>query len=1040
MLTRSRILAMAALGVVPLSRAQDVSQPATLQMFESTWTNMESRAPDIFLAGYGAMWTPPPGRADSSNASVGYDVYDRFDLGSSGNATLYGTETSIKSMINTVHRFGGAVYTDLLMNHNGFRTSATPNFQTQGGYPGFVLSRAGDSDGDFHPAGASGLLDQRVAGLIDIAQEKNYLYVRNPVPGFAANIPAGTIANIPSENNRRFYPDQSLAPTVSTDPLNGQTVTTYPFNTTTPLNGDPISENAQQYLIRHAQWMVQVIGVDGFRLDAVKHVPVSTFNALDNTLYKSIKTPNLDGSQKHAFTFGEYLDSNRDLIQPYIRKTINPGSPTLVGGYRDALDYPLYYAMQSNLTTNMANNDWRNVVNASQDQRDDGLANNGSQGVSFAMSHDNVGTIGLSKVAHAYTMLRPGNAIVYFNAKEFGNGRSFPQNGKDDALGGFHGNAMTTLVDIRNRYGRGNYLPRTNEEDVLIYEREKSALVLLNSRTDSGYDARNVTTSFSAGTRLIELTGNAANPSIDPNNDLAEVIVVNANGTADVRVPRNANSSGTLTGNGYLIYGLPTPVGSLSLSNVSQTLPGGTPTASTNGTTRLASIPVITANSFTATLQTASVTLSNGYRDTAADGDSAYLKLDGGIDLNGSGTVDFRNPSSTTHYGFESFGTKSSPLVGGGDGEFVQLVNTTTLSEGYHYLEARAFRFRNDGGQPVYSSFKKVIYVDRLKPVSAVDTFLPWDAGNSQNRDLAVRSTDQTANAVHTFLNLPANLTDAQVIALVAAGNKASQVDRDLFKYGFFGVPSGNNVATIVTYEITGNVNVQRVAGITLATNKGLGFGDLNFDNQYTTGDVAFASGAFEPVLYSQNAQFNAAADLTGDGLVDNRDLYLLPARYASVGASAAVQNETRNMIVRRGNLNGDGMTTALDIDTLYNNFGSTTWLFNLDSDTGGADQQDVDTLVQTILLTRYGDANLDKLVNSSDFNILASNFGLSPRGWATGDFTGDDLVSSADFNALATNFGFSGALPGAAVPEPAILGFLGCLTLLSTRRMRLQK
>src|SRR4051812_4942916 len=66
----------------PIAHAKAFSAPATLQMFEATWRTMENRAPDILKAGYGGLWTPPPQRADSGNQSVGYDVYDRFDLGS----------------------------------------------------------------------------------------------------------------------------------------------------------------------------------------------------------------------------------------------------------------------------------------------------------------------------------------------------------------------------------------------------------------------------------------------------------------------------------------------------------------------------------------------------------------------------------------------------------------------------------------------------------------------------------------------------------------------------------------------------------------------------------------------------------------------------------------------------------------------------------------------------------------------------------------------------------------------------------------------
>src|SRR4051812_13204764 len=81
------------------ARAEDVSAPPILQMFESWWKNIENRAPDVFAAGYGGMWVPPPTRADGSNFSVGYDLYDRFDLGSAGNPTLYGTKTGLQTSI-----------------------------------------------------------------------------------------------------------------------------------------------------------------------------------------------------------------------------------------------------------------------------------------------------------------------------------------------------------------------------------------------------------------------------------------------------------------------------------------------------------------------------------------------------------------------------------------------------------------------------------------------------------------------------------------------------------------------------------------------------------------------------------------------------------------------------------------------------------------------------------------------------------------------------------------------------------------------------
>ncbi len=61
------------------------------------------------------------------------------------------------------------------------------------------------------------------------------------------------------------------------------------------------------------------------------------------------------------------------------------------------------------------------------------------------------------------------------------------------------------------------------------------------------------------------------------------------------------------------------------------------------------------------------------------------------------------------------------------------------------------------------------------------------------------------------------------------------------------------------------------------------------------------------------------------------------------------------------------------------------------------------------------GDANNDGLVNLADFNVLAENFGQSPRDFTRGDFNYDNVVNLEDFNILAARFGASVAPPAAA-------------------------
>ena len=110
---RAAAVVLASLGCFGgTALAVDESPPAILQWFESSLQRRSrTAAADVFMAGYGAVWTPPPGRADLGNFSVGYDVYDRFDLGTAGNPTLYGTETGIKTLANAVAPRRASTYT-----------------------------------------------------------------------------------------------------------------------------------------------------------------------------------------------------------------------------------------------------------------------------------------------------------------------------------------------------------------------------------------------------------------------------------------------------------------------------------------------------------------------------------------------------------------------------------------------------------------------------------------------------------------------------------------------------------------------------------------------------------------------------------------------------------------------------------------------------------------------------------------------------------------------------------------------------------------
>ena len=188
-----------------------------------------------------------------------------------------------------------------------------------------------------------------MSDLLDIGHPvqlgDNFQLIRHPVvAGNPQNIPAGVtpwsgrLANVPDPNNKRFYPDRDGPSDTYYNPSTGQNETIYSFNLADPMTGDATAENATGLLRRYLQWMVQVIGVDGFRLDAAKHMEHYALRQFDAAVYRSNPRWLLDGSVDNVFMYGEVVPgdgqpqgiSDQDFLYGYIRKTINPNDPNTI--------------------------------------------------------------------------------------------------------------------------------------------------------------------------------------------------------------------------------------------------------------------------------------------------------------------------------------------------------------------------------------------------------------------------------------------------------------------------------------------------------------------------------------------------------------------------------------------------------------------------------------------------------------------------------------------------------------------------------------
>lgn len=87
------------------------------------WNHVGKRLDGLKKAGFTALWLPPAGKAANiGGMSMGYDVYDYYDLGihdQKGSVkTWFGSEEELRRLIKAAHRKKMKVYADLVLNHN----------------------------------------------------------------------------------------------------------------------------------------------------------------------------------------------------------------------------------------------------------------------------------------------------------------------------------------------------------------------------------------------------------------------------------------------------------------------------------------------------------------------------------------------------------------------------------------------------------------------------------------------------------------------------------------------------------------------------------------------------------------------------------------------------------------------------------------------------------------------------------------------------------------------------------------------------------
>ena len=576
------------LVILFLSTSMLHGKEVILQYFNTSWKEIERRIPEIAEAGYSSLWLPPPFKGASGTYSVGFDTFDRFDLGDKDQmgtrSTRYGTRADLLSLIQVAHRFALKVYFDNVMAHTGGPLdSETQPGELFPGLPGFAPEdfHIGRENGywrkfsdsinwndewqvinrnpfswdiaqeDWNTSfDAQGLLENndypKWRGIRHPGKTEYYLDTDLPVANNFKGDPVFTFADKePFEDtgyglqkkgagNGRFDWDD-----INGDGQHSSGEASEPFSDTgiAPGNptrrnvdwgfgdsvynmGNPVEEDVNQMLFRQVRWFVDIAKADGFRLDAVKHVPDYFFGKLDG-VDKDYSNWGYNGQIQEQFNVSRgHTDwgNHRDSV---FLNTLARDDALLFGEH---LGTPPAWPPYLNSGMRVANEDFLNSIGSfngignslsGYDQPGQGTIGT-TIGVSYALSHDNNYMAGSIRPAvHQYMLTREGLPIVYTDGYNIeGEPSYFPKPSYIPFLGQYGQRWVTSPLKVRRDFVRGQQVARWNDKDFAAWEmRDKrenttmtdedgTVLMLMMGRNFTSGQARPVITGFPAGARL----------------------------------------------------------------------------------------------------------------------------------------------------------------------------------------------------------------------------------------------------------------------------------------------------------------------------------------------------------------------------------------------------------------------------------------------------------------------------------------------------------------------------------------------------------
>lgn len=454
------------------------------------WNLVAEQADDLAEAGFTALWLPPAYKAEGQN-NVGYAPYDLYDLGEFDQKgtvrTKYGTKNEYLNAINVLHANGIQVYADIVLNHKAGadeceyvyasqvqghnRNYTTTDVYEIGAWTKFNFSGRGNKYSSF----------KWNASHFDGVDwdQKNYY---SAVFKFADKNWDWTVDSENGNYDYLMYADVDFG------------------------NQDVVNE-----LKTWGEWYVNFADLDGFRLDAVKHIKYSFYSEWLSSVRQA--------TGKELFSVGEYWSPDINKLNAYIDET---------NGTTSLFDVPLHYNF--NAAANSGGHyDMRNILNGTL------VSINPTCAVTFVDNHDSqLGQSLESWVADwfkpiAYTIIltREGGYPCVFYGDYYGLKKYNTTSHKD---------SIDALMDARTKYAYGNQHEYLDHADVIGWTREGDS-----AHPDSGLAA--LVTDGPGGSKYMYVgTQHAGEEWYDITGHVSGTVKINDSGYGNFTVNGGSNS------------------------------------------------------------------------------------------------------------------------------------------------------------------------------------------------------------------------------------------------------------------------------------------------------------------------------------------------------------------------------------------------------------------------------------------------------------------------------------------------------------------